>query len=133
MEYQRFIPEGWNESSFNITEEQLTNAITTGEILQGKVSKCDSNYNLYVDFGNKVTGIIPRDQIEAVNIDEAGFPKPNICVNKLNKIVQFKVKNMDNTRDIAILSRKAVGTEALEWVKKELKEGDKVYRNSKKY
>jgi len=133
MEYQKFIPEGWENVPKFTSKETLSEALENNTIMQGLVTKCDSNYNLYVDFGNKVTGIIPRDQIEAVNIDEAGFPKPNICVNKLNKIVQFKVKNMDNTRDIAILSRKAVGTEALEWVKKELKEGDKVYRNSKKY
>ncbi len=47
---QRFMPEGWEESTNSITEEQLKNAIQTGEILQAKVSKCDSNYNLYSRF-----------------------------------------------------------------------------------
>ena len=50
MDYQRFMPEGWVENSIDINKEILTNAITTGEILQGRVNKCDSNYNLYVDF-----------------------------------------------------------------------------------
>ena len=49
MEYQRFMPEGWSISDFDLTKDQLTNAISTGEILQAKVNKCDSNYNLYVD------------------------------------------------------------------------------------
>lgn len=122
MEYQRFVPEGWVEDSCSITEQQLTNAITTGEILQGKVSKCDSNYNLYVDLGNNIKGVIPREEVEAVNIDETGFPKPNICTSKVNKLVQFKVKNVDS-RNNYILSRKAVGKEALNWITNELQEG----------
>ena len=44
-----------------------------------------------------------------------------VC-GKVNKIVQFKVKDIKK-EDIAILSRKAVGQEALNWVKEELKEG----------
>lgn len=122
MEYQRFIPEGWNESNYNITEEQLTNAITTGEILQGKVSKCDSNYNLYVDLGNNRIGVIPREEVEAVNVDETGFPKPNICTSKVNKFVQFKVKDIDSKNNY-ILSRKSVGKDALNWITNELQEG----------
>lgn len=122
MEYQRFIPEGWNESSFNITDEQLTKAITTGEILQGKVSRCDSNYNLYVDLGNNRVGVIPREEVEAVNVDETGFPKPNICTSKVNKFVQFKVKDIDSKNNF-ILSRKSVGQDALNWISNELREG----------
>jgi len=122
MEYQRFIPEGWNVSSFVITQEKLSNAITTGEILQGKVSKCDSNYNLYVDLGNNLTGVIPREEVEAVNVDETGFPKPNICTSKVNKFVQFKVKDIDSKNNY-ILSRKDVGKEALSWITNELQEG----------
>ncbi len=122
MEYQRFIPEGWNESSFNITDEQLTKAITTGEILQGKVSRCDSNYNLYVDLGNNRVGVIPREEVEAVNVDETGFPKPNICTSKVNKFVQFKVKDIDSKNNF-ILSRKSVGQDALNWISNELHEG----------
>ena len=90
--------------------------------MQGIVRKCDSNYNLHIDFGNNITGIIPREEVEAINIDETGFPKPNICMSKVNKYVQFKVKDVDE-KDKYILSRKEVGKEALKWVKTELKEG----------
>lgn len=123
MEYQKFIPEGW-ENTPKVTREEITNALENNKIMQGLVTKCDSNYNLYVDLGDKITGIIPRDQIEAISVDEMGFPKPNICTSKVNKIVQFKVKNIDSTRELAILSRKAVGIEALKWLKRELKEKD---------
>ena len=122
MEYQRFMPEGWNISDYDITKEQLTNAMTTGEILQGKVNKCDSNYNLYVQLGDSITGIIPREEVEAVNIDETGFPKPNICISKVNKYVQFKVKDIDSKNNF-ILSRKEVGKDALQWISNDLKEG----------
>ncbi|MBO5005459.1 MAG: 30S ribosomal protein S1 [Clostridia bacterium] len=122
MECQKFIPEGWLENFSPVTKDTLINAIETGEVMQGIVNKCDSNYNLYVDFGNNLKGVIPRDQIEAVNIDETGFPKPNICASKVNKYVQFKVKDIDK-KDYFILSRKAVGKDALNWIKQEAKPG----------
>lgn len=122
MSFQKFIPEGWEENYRPISKDYLNKALKTGCIMQGLVKKCDANYNLYVDFGNDLTGIIPREEVEAINIDETGFPKPNICISKVNQYVQFKVKNVD-AKDKFILSRKEVGQEALEWVKTELKEG----------
>lgn len=122
MEYQRFIPEGWEENFRPISKDYLNKAIQTGSIMQGIVKKCDTNYNLHIDFGNNIIGIIPREEVEAINIDETGFPKPNICMSKVNKYVQFKVKDIDE-KDKYILSRKEVGKEALNWIKSELKEG----------
>lgn len=132
MEYQKFIPEGWENNLKSFSKSEVKEAAEKGEIIQGRVTKCDSNYNLYVDLGEEITGIIPRDEIEAINIDETGFPKPNICTSKVNKIVQFKVKDINNN-DIAILSRKAVGKEALQWLRKDLKEGSIVDRNRKEH
>lgn len=122
MEYQRFIPEGWEENFRPMSKDYLDKAMQAGNIMQGVVKKCDSNYNLHVDFGNNITGIIPREEVEAVNVDETGFPKPNICMSKVNQYVQFKVKDIDE-RDKYILSRKEVGKEALKWVRNELQEG----------
>lgn len=122
MEIQKFIPEGWVDACSTVTPNELHKAYENGSIMNGFVTKCDDNYNLYVDLGNKVTGIIPREEVEAINIDETGFPKPNICVNKVNKIVQFKVKDIKQ-EDVIILSRKEVGKEALNWVQNDLKEG----------
>lgn len=123
MEYiQKFIPEGWASAPQAFSLEELNTASINGDIMQGKVSRCDSNYNLYLNLGNNITGIIPRDEVEAINIDETGFPKPNICKSKIDKIVQFKVKDITK-KDTVILSRKAVGKEAIKWMKNELKEG----------
>lgn len=132
MEYQKFVPEGWENDLKSFSKSEVIEAAQKGQIIQGRVIKCDSNYNLYVDLGKEIKGIIPRDEIEAINIDETGFPRPNICTSKVNKIVQFKVKDV-NDNDVAILSRKAVGKEALQWLRKELIEGTIVDRNSKKH
>ena len=48
MEYSKFIPEGWNDTNENISLETLKNALNTGEIMQGKVYECDSNFNLHI-------------------------------------------------------------------------------------
>lgn len=122
MEYQKFIPEGWQKDEISITKENIAEAISDGRIMTGKVIECDSNYNLHVDFSDTLKGIIPREEVEAMNIEETGFPKPNICMSKVNKYVQFKVKDI-NKAGTLILSRKDVGKEALNWAINELKEG----------
>lgn len=122
MNYQRFDPEGWEENFRPMSKEYLNKAMQAGSIMQGVVKKCDASYNLHIDFGNNVTGIIPREEVEAINIDEMGYPKPNICTSKVNQYVQFKIKDIDE-RDKYILSRKEVGKEALLWVKNELEVG----------
>lgn len=122
MEYQKFIPEGWQKEEIGITKESVEEAISDGRIITGKVIKCDSNYNLHVNFSDTLKGIIPREEVEAMNIEETGFPKPNICMSKVNKYVQFKVKNINKSGTL-ILSRKDVGKEALNWAINELKEG----------
>ena len=121
--YQKFTPEGWYEEVKPITKEVLSSAFETGSIMEAMVTRCDSNYNLYVDLGESRTGIIPREEVEWVNIDETGFPKPNICVSKVNKVVQFKVKDVTKN-DVVILSRKLVGKEAINWIRNDLKEGE---------
>ena len=60
MEYnQKFIPEGWENLPQAFSLEDLNNAYINGNIMQAKVYKCDSNYNLYLNLGNNITGIIP--------------------------------------------------------------------------
>lgn len=122
MEYQKFIPEGWSETKeiFN-NIDSLKIAQNNNQILQGVVNKCDSNYNLHVNLGNNIEGIIPRNEIDAVNSDEYGFCKTSLCKSKVNNIVQFKVKEIYN--DNVILSRKMVGEDVLKWIKEEIRPG----------
>lgn len=107
----KFLPEGWEKDNFTGTED----------IFQGIVEKCDENYNLHVKLDNGIEGIIPRKEIDALNLDENGFPKINLCVGKVHKYVQFKIKQKDENN--YIFSRKDAQEEVLNCIKTDLKEG----------
>lgn len=123
--YQKFIPEGWNHNIHQLSKEDFHIAYQNDTVLNGYVTKCDANYNLYIKSDEDVVGIIPRSEVEAINLDEKGMPRPTICMNKVNKFVQFKVKSIEN-QDHFILSRKEVCKEALQWVINDLEEGQVV-------
>lgn len=110
----RFFPEGWKE-------EEIVN---TNDIFQGIVEKCDENYNLYVKMDNGLEGIMPREEIEAINIDENGLPKTNLCIGKVHKYVQYKVK--EKSDENIILSRKEVQKEVIKYIKTDLQVGETV-------
>lgn len=135
MEYQKFIPEGWIETKEELNSIQANEAFETGKVLQGYVNECDSNYNLHINLGNNIKGIIPRNELEKINSDEFGFCNPNICKNKVNNFVQFKIKEIYNNEKL-ILSRKNVQEDALKWAKEELKPGmivNGIVRNMRRF
>lgn len=121
----KFLPEGWNNEITELDSTNIDKYIQNKEILQGLVRECDNNYNLHINFENGLNGIIPREEVEGINIQENGLPKENLCTGKVHKFVQFKVKDIDSQHRL-ILSRKQVQEEALDWVKKDLKVGQKV-------
>lgn len=125
MNTLKFVPEGWNNEVVNLETKDIQGYIDTKETLQGIVKECDQNYNLHINIGDGLTGIIPREEIEGINIEESELPKINLCTGKVHKFVQFKIKEV-NQNNIAILSRKEVQEEALNWVKKDLEIGEKV-------
>jgi small subunit ribosomal protein S1 len=118
-------PEGWNNETDTLEKTTIENYIKNKITLQGKVEECDKDYNLHINFSNGTKGIIPREEIEAINIQENGIPNVNLCTGKVNKFVQFKIKGI-NKDDVAILSRKEVQQEALETFKEKLEIGEKV-------
>ena len=122
----KFMPEGWNNQISKLdTTEDIIDKMENQEILQGLVKSCDEKYNLHINLGNGITGIIPREEVEAINLEKTGLPKTNLCTGKVHKFVQFKIKNIEDNEDI-ILSRRDVQKQALNWVKNELKVGDKI-------
>lgn len=123
MNNVKFTPEGWNDEITKIDKDNIDKYIKNQEILQGLVKECDNNYNLYINFENGLNGIIPREEVEGINLQKNGLPKENLCVGKVHKFVQFKIKEQDKN-DNLILSRKEVQEDALRWVKTDLKEGD---------
>lgn len=120
MEYQKFIPEGWEESDCHYSTEEIEDAYKNGTVIQSKVTDCDENYNLHVELGNGISGTIPREEVEINTSDITSHQR--ICRNKVNQYVQFKIKSIESNAHF-ILSRKAVEKEALEWIKNELEEG----------
>lgn len=131
----KFKPEGWNNEITDVNRNNIKKYIENNETLQGLVKKCDEQYNLYINLGNGLTGIIPRNEVEKINVDENGLPKVNLCTGKVHKFVQFKVKE-EKENDIVILSRRDVQEETLKWIKNNLEEGQKVtgiVKNIKQY
>lgn len=131
----KFIPEGWNNEITKLNEANLREYIQNQDTVQGLVKECDDNYNLYINFDNNLKGIIPRKEVEGINIQEDGLPKTNLCTGKVHKFVQFKVKDIDEKNNL-ILSRKEVQEEALDWIKNDLDVGERVVgivRNIKPY
>lgn len=125
MNTLKFLPEGWNIEEKDINKETIEKYIKTNETLQAKVEQCDEKFNLHINLGNGIEGIIPREEVECINLDENGVTKTNLCTGKINKYVQFKVKGITDD-NVAILSRKEVQQEVLDWVKNDLNEGEKV-------
>lgn len=136
MEYQKFIPEGWLDTKDELDINLIQSAFSDGQVLQGIVNDCDSDLNLHIDLGNNIKGIIPRNELEAINVDELGFCNPSICKNKVNNFVQFKVKEINDINNNVILSRKVVQQEALNWLKSNLHQGmivNGIVRNIRKF
>jgi small subunit ribosomal protein S1 len=121
MQYQQFIPEGWEEEEYHYSVKEIEDAYRDGTVIQSKVVKCDDECNLHVDLGNGIQGTIPKEEVD-LSIDEDNTNNHRICKNKVNQFVQFKVKSIENNSRY-ILSRKAVEDDALAWIKNELKEG----------
>lgn len=124
MNTLKFEPEGWNNEVTKVNKNNIKTYIENNRILQGLVRRCDDNYNLYVSFENGLVGKIPREEVEAIKTEENGLPKTNLCVGKIHKFVQFKIKDIEN--DELILSRKQVQKEAINWIKNDLKIGQKI-------
>lgn len=131
MIYKNFMPEGWLDQAVTLQPNDISKYMENNETLQGIVKECDNNYNLHIQLGNNIQGIIPRNEVEAINLGIDGLPKINLCVGKVNKYVQFKIKEVKDN-NLVLLSRKDVQNEAVEWAKNDLKVGDLVTRYSKK-
>ena len=59
-------PEGWNNRVDSVDKNAIDKFIESKRTLQGIVNKCDDNYNLYVNLGNSMIGIMPRNEVEAI-------------------------------------------------------------------
>ena len=84
------------------------------KVLEGKVTMCDHEHNLYVDLGT-IQGIIPREEC-AIGISD-GSVRDIAIISRVNKPVCFKIVDfMDDEQGVrtAMLSRRAVQEECIE-------------------
>ena len=142
MEEQKFMPEGWNLLDNEVDEELerkvtiLTEAMEKNETLEGLVTMADSDFNLHVDLDG-IKGIVPRSEVSST-VEADGLPRPVASITKVNKRVQFKIKEIkrENGQVTVVLSRKAVELEVRDWMFKNLKEGmvlSGIVRNMEQY
>ncbi len=116
----KLLPEGWNTEIFKLENSKLSE-IKKESIMQGIVKECDESCNLHIYLGKGITGIVPKDEVEGINIKQDEQAKENICRGKIHKYIQFKIKDIkENT---PILSRKEVQKEALNYIIKNYKIG----------
>ena len=117
-----FVPEGWNKEIENLSLPKIQEYKNENKTMQGIVQSCDEKCNLHINLGNKIEGIIPRCEVEDI---EEGLPDERLCTGKVNKYVQFKIKDIENDKRV-ILSRKSVQQEALSYIKNEMSVGQNV-------
>lgn len=116
---KKYYPEGIIfESKSNKKSMESINYLREGffteKILEGKVTMCDREHNLYVDLG-VIQGVIPREEC-AIGISD-GSVRDIAIISRVNKPVCFKIIDfMDDEQGVrtAILSRRAVQEECME-------------------
>ena len=118
----RFVPEGWNEEVENLNLQKIQEYKQENKVIQGIVQSCDEQYNLHIQLGDKIEGIIPRSEVEDI---EEGVPDERLCTGKVHKYVQFKIENIENDNKV-LLSRKSVQQEALQYIKNDMQVGQQV-------
>ncbi len=143
MSEQKYLPEGWSnleaERNVSVFEKvnELKKAQEKNQTLEGLVVMADEEYNLHVDLGG-IKGVVPRVEVSAV-VGSDGLPLPVASITKVNKVVQFKVKDIidkENGEAEIILSRKDVELEVRKWMYENLKEGmvlSGIVRNMEQY
>lgn len=105
--------------------QNLEKALEKQIILEAPVVLCDHNFDLHVELGGGIRGLIPRCEVE-YNLD--GEPTKDIAIlTRVGKTVCFKVSGFKTTpsgENIAMLSRKAAQYECVENYIKGLSSGD---------
>ncbi|MBP3284553.1 MAG: 30S ribosomal protein S1 [Clostridia bacterium] len=142
MDEQKFMPEGWNLDNVKDEETErkiafLTEAMEKNETLEGLVTMADADFNLHVDLDG-IKGIVPRIEVSS-SVEANGLPRPVASITKVNKRVQFKIKEIrrdENGEPEVVLSRRDVENEVREWMFNNLKEGmvlSGIVRNMEQY
>lgn len=106
-----------------LSQRSIEAACAKGTVLEAPCTMCDTAHNLCVDLGI-MKGIIPRTE-GAAGIED-GSTRDIALISRVGKPVCFKITGIDRSgaEPAAVLSRKAVQTEAMENYISTLKNGD---------
>ena len=113
----QYMPEG--VASVDIARDfsgrdGLMRAMACGVILEGVAVMCDHRYNLHIELGGGIRGIIPREESQYPTGGEG--IKDIAILTRVGKRVCFKVKELttlDSGETLAVLSRRAAQEECL--------------------
>ena len=121
-----YYPEGTNPSLVKLFSSlnEIKAAINSREIIEGRVTVCDSHHNLYVDLG-AFTGMIPR--LEGATGILEGTTKDIALISKVNRTVCFRIMGLHRNETgeiVPVLSRRNVQLECKKEYIDALKTGD---------
>lgn len=115
----KYMPEGslistQKNHEYTSSIEGLEAAHEKGVILEAIVTLCDHSFNLHVDLGSKIKGIIPRDEAQLVG--EGEEIKDIAILTRVGKAVCFKIlgfrSSLDGSKTV-ILSRRSAQSECM--------------------
>ena len=93
-------------------------------ILESSVTMCDHQFNLFVDLGQGIKGIVPRDEVV---YSSSGPVKDIAILTRVGKTISFKIigfSSNENGKKIAILSRRSAQKECIDNYISTLEPGD---------
>ena len=103
----------------------LERALERQVILEAPVILCDHNFDLHIELGGGIKGIIPRSEVE---FSAEGAPIKDIAIlTRVGKTVCFKVsgfKTLSNGETVVMLSRRAAQRECMDNYLASLSPGD---------
>ena len=111
----QYMPEGVASSDIARDfsgRDGLMRAMACGAILEGVAVMCDHRYNLHIELGGGIRGIIPREESQYPTGGEG--IKDIAILTRVGKRVCFKVKELTTQKSgetLAVLSRRAAQEE----------------------
>lgn len=121
-ENTRYLPEGLGTKAPH-TLRELTAAMERGDILEGAVERCDTHHTLHIPLG-AIAGQIPRE--EALSPWISGSQREIALLSQVGRQVCFRVQAItadSKGAPIALLNRRAVQEEAIDWFSEHLGPG----------
>lgn len=92
------------------SRQSLERAAADGAVLEAVALRCDADFNLYVELGGGMSGVIPRGEALYDPADPMSEPRDIAVLTRVGKPVCFKVTGFDGDGTV-LLSRRAAQRE----------------------